>query len=95
MTASVPVGPQVRLRPFRVAAGQTLEQLRARIEEFGVSVTLAHLSNVECGHQRASERLLLAWAYALGLDPLDVWQPARVALGPGISGGVIETTAAA
>lgn len=77
MSASLPVGPQVRLRPVRVAAGLTLEQLQGRIAEHGVPITVPHLSNVECGHQRASERLLRAWALALGLSPLDVWMPPR------------------
>lgn len=78
MSAQTPIGPQVRLRPFRVAvAGMTLERLTERIAEHGVTVTVSHLSNIECGHQRASERLLRAWALALGLSPLDVWQPER------------------
>ena len=78
MSAQTPIGPQVRLRPFRVAvAGMTLERLAERIGEHGVTVTISHLSNVEKGHQRASERLLRAWALALGLNPLDVWQAER------------------
>lgn len=68
----------VRLRPYRVnVASMTLEQLAERIREQGVPVTAAHLSNVELGHQRASDRLLAAWARALGLAPMDVWQRER------------------
>lgn len=94
MSAQTPVGPQVRLRPYRVVVGLTLEKLRERIAEHGVTVSLAHLSNVECGHQRASERLLVAWSRAIGLDPLDVWQPGR-APDEEDDGEVIDTTAAA
>lgn len=91
MSAQTPIGPQVRIRPYRVAvAGLTLEQLAERIGEHGVSVTISHLSNVEKGHQRASERLLRAWALALGLDPLALWQPDR-----GVNPAVIEVTPAA
>jgi hypothetical protein len=55
----------------------TQDELRERIAEQGVRVTAAHLANVELGHQRASDALLIAWAHALGLNSLDVWQPAR------------------
>lgn len=33
------------------------------------------IRNVELGHKRASKLLMVAWAKALGLNPLDVWQP--------------------
>lgn len=83
MSAITPVGPQVRLRPFRVAVGLTLELLAERIAEHGATVTVSHLSNVEKGHQRASEKLLRAWALALGINQLDVWQPDPTAAAAG------------
>jgi transcriptional regulator with XRE-family HTH domain len=82
MSAHDPVGPQVRIRPYRVAvAGMTLEQLAERIAEHGVPVSVPHLSRVERGQENPSERLLRAWSLALGLNPLDVWMP-----GPGRGG---------
>lgn len=33
------------------------------------------IRNVELGYKRASKPLMTAWAKALGLSPLDVWQP--------------------
>lgn len=75
MPAIIPTGPQVRIRPFRVVAGLTLEQLAERIGGVGVEVDISHLSRIETGKARASDRLLRAWALALGIDPLDVYQP--------------------
>lgn len=72
MAAIAPIGPQVRIRSFRVAVGLTLEQLAERIEAHGVPVSVPHLSRVERGLERVSDRLLRAWALALGIDPLDV-----------------------
>lgn len=94
MAAIFARGPQVRIRPVRVAAGLTLDQLAERISAQGVAVSGPHLSNVELGRQRASARLLRAWALALGVDPLDVWQPGR---DPDTDdeGGVTEGTQAA
>lgn len=69
-----PLGPTVRIRNLREARCLTMRQLTERIAEHGISVTPAAISNVENGHKRASERLLGAWAKALGVSALDVWQ---------------------
>jgi len=50
-----------------------MQQLADRIGELGVDITEAGISNVENGNKKASDRLLIAWARALGLDPLHVW----------------------
>lgn len=76
MPAQVALGPQVRIREFRKLVIGTAEQLAERISEHGVKVHPDHLRNCELGHQRPSDRLLRAWALALGLNPLDVWMPA-------------------
>lgn len=96
MSAIIPVGPQVRLRPFRVAVGLTLEQLRDRMAEHGVTVDISHLSRIERGMERASDRVLRGWALAMGLSPLDVWQPARVGLADeDVNTDVVDATPAA
>lgn len=64
----------VRIKEVRKAHNLTLEQLAERIREHGVQITDAGLSNVENGNKVASERLLIAWSKALGLDTLLVWQ---------------------
>ena len=33
------------------------------------------IRNVELGYKSASKPLMVAWAKALGLTPVDVWQP--------------------
>jgi hypothetical protein len=53
------------------------EKLAELIAEHGVDVHPDHIRNCELGRQRPSERLITAWALAMGLDPLDVWAPAR------------------
>ncbi|OBB22135.1 helix-turn-helix domain-containing protein [Mycolicibacterium elephantis] len=70
-------GPQVRIRDYREALGITVNQLVERIKETGYdgSVHPDTIRNVELGHKRASKPLMNAWAKALGLVPLDVWQP--------------------
>lgn len=85
MPASEPLGPMVRLKDVRRAhTTLTLKQLAERIGEQGVPITEAGLSNVENGNKVASTRLLIAWANALGLDPLNVWQgPLRPDVIPG------------
>lgn len=76
----------VRLKDVRRAfTTLTLKQLAERIQEQGVPITEAGLSNVENGNKVASDRLLIAWANALGLDPLNVWHgPLRPAVAPGV-----------
>ncbi len=68
-------GPQVRIRDLRNAYGLTLVQLAQRIRSQGVDVHADHVGNVELGYKRASPTLLHAWASALRVNPLDVWQP--------------------
>jgi transcriptional regulator with XRE-family HTH domain len=78
MPAFEPIGPQVRIRELRQAQGLTVEELAGRIGEQGVTISRSALTNVETGAKRASRDLLTAWAKALGVNPLDVWQrPAR------------------
>lgn len=76
----------VRLKDVRRAfTTLTLKQLADRIAEQGVPITEAGLSNVENGNKVASDRLLIAWVRALGLDPLTVWHgPLRSEVTPGI-----------
>lgn len=84
MPATGPLGPMVRIREVRRAHGLTMRQLSERIAEQGVEITEAGISNVENGNKKASDRLLTAWARALGLQPLDVWPgPLRPAIEPG------------
>jgi transcriptional regulator with XRE-family HTH domain len=86
MPTSEPLGPMVRLKEVRTKLTTlTQEQLAERIRELGVPITNAGLSNVENGSKPASDRLLTAWAMALGLDPLLIWQgPLRRPIEPGI-----------
>ena len=71
-----PSGPQVRIRDLRTAHGLSIRQLIDRIAEAGVpGIHDATIRNVELGHKRASQPLMTAWAKALGVSPLDVWQP--------------------
>lgn len=74
--AANPIGPQVRIRDLREAHGLSVKQLIARISEAGLDgVHEDTIRNVELGHKRASVPLMTAWSKALGLIPLDVWQP--------------------
>jgi transcriptional regulator with XRE-family HTH domain len=63
----------VRIKDLRIAHGLSQSQLAERIAENGIAVTDAGISNVENGNKKASERLLTAWAKALGVEPLNVW----------------------
>ena len=63
----------IRIKDLRLALGWSQGQLAERIAEFGVEVTDAGISNVENGNKKASDRLLIAWAKALGVEPLNVW----------------------
>lgn len=76
----------IRLKEVRTRLTTlTQEQLAERIREQGVEITGAGVSNVENGNKVASDRLLTAWAIALGLDPLLVWQgPLRKPVEPGV-----------
>jgi transcriptional regulator with XRE-family HTH domain len=63
----------VRIKEVRSAHGLSQAQLADRIREQGVEISDAGISNVENGNKRASDRLLTAWAKALGIEPLNVW----------------------
>lgn len=77
----------VRIRDLRQAHGLTMVQLSERIAEHGVQITEAGISNVENGNKKASDRLLTAWAKALGLQPLNVWHgPTRAPIVAGKPG---------
>lgn len=91
MPATEPLGPMVRLKDVRRALTTlTLKQLAERIQEQGVPITEGGLSNVENGNKVASDRLLIAWAKALGLDPLTVWHgPLRPDVTPGVPSPVL------
>lgn len=73
MPAIEPLGPMIRIKDLRLAHGWSQTDLAQRIAEFGVEVTDAGISNVENGNKKASDRLLTAWAKALGVEPLNVW----------------------
>lgn len=84
MPAKNALGPMVRIRDVRIAHNMTINRLAERISEQGVEVSEGGISNVENGNKQASDRLLTAWALALGLDPLDVWHgPLRPKVEPG------------
>ena len=85
MPRTDPLGPMVRIKELRTAHGLTLKQLAERIGEQGVSISEGGISNVENGNKQASSRLLIAWARALGAEPLNVWHgPLRAAVEPGV-----------
>lgn len=74
--ADKPIGPQVRIRDLRNAHGFSVRQLVDRLAESGMpGVHEDTIRNVELGHRRASRPLITAWARALGLSPLDIYQP--------------------
>jgi transcriptional regulator with XRE-family HTH domain len=87
----MPYGPQVRIRDFREGLGITVQSLVDRILAEGYESNLHPdtIRNVELGYKSASRPLLIAWAKALGVNPLDVYQPA-----PKPKGGRIKGTAA-
>lgn len=76
----------VPIRALRLAHNLTLEDLQLRIDDQGVSVTPSALSNAERGKKRVSERLLCAWARALGVHPLDIVQGEATNAGSACSG---------
>lgn len=76
MTTEQPLGAQVPIRTLRDALGLSVDQLCDRIEPLlGKRPHGDTIRNVELGHKRASTQLMNAWARALGLTPLDVYQP--------------------
>jgi transcriptional regulator with XRE-family HTH domain len=71
-----PVGPQIRIRDLREAHGLSVNGLIERIAENGVDgVHPDTIRNIELGYKRASKPLMTAWAKALGISSLNVWQP--------------------
>ncbi|RIQ99288.1 XRE family transcriptional regulator [Mycobacteroides abscessus] len=72
-----PIGPQVPIRALREAFGFSVPALIERIEQAdGPKNTHPDtIRNVELGYKRASKPLMTAWAKALGLSSLDVFQP--------------------
>ncbi|HWE89235.1 MAG TPA: helix-turn-helix transcriptional regulator [Pseudonocardiaceae bacterium] len=64
----------VRIRALRDTYGLTAEQLADRMAELGVPVDRNTLYNLELGAKKPSDRILDAYARALGVNPLDVWQ---------------------
>lgn len=74
--SATPAGPQIRIRALREAHGLSVNALVDRIAENGHNgVHPDTIRNVELGYKRASKPLMAAWAKALGINPLDVWQP--------------------
>lgn len=71
------IGAQVPIRALRVAYGLSVNELIIRIKQNGGPEKLHPdtIRNVELGYKRASAPLLSAWAKALDLTPLDVFQP--------------------
>lgn len=68
------IPPMVPLRALRHAHGLTGDQLAERIHEHGVKVDTDHLYNVETGRRKGSLKLMRAWARALRLTRLDIYQ---------------------
>lgn len=74
MTAKAP--PRVSIRAVREAYGLSVRELMDRIAEHGVVVKdTATIRNIETGNKRPSNSLLVAWAKALKLNPVDVVVP--------------------
>ena len=74
MKAKAP--PRVGIRAVREAYGLTIKDLITRIGEQGVDVQdTATIRNIETGNKRPSTPLLVAWAKALKLNPVDVVIP--------------------
>ncbi|KPG14508.1 hypothetical protein AN911_01835 [Mycobacteroides immunogenum] len=72
-----PIGAQVPIRALREAFGFSVPTLIERIEQAGgpKGTHPDTIRNVELGYKRASKPLMTAWAKALGLSGLDVFQP--------------------
>ena len=63
----------VSIRAVREAYGLSTRDLITRIGEQGVEVRdTATIRNIELGHKQPSKRLIVAWARALKLNPVDV-----------------------
>ncbi len=64
------------IRALRLAYQLSIDELCDRIEpHLGKRPHGDTIRNVELGHRKASPALMAAWAKALTLHPLDVFQP--------------------
>ncbi|MDO3401926.1 helix-turn-helix transcriptional regulator [Mycolicibacterium neoaurum] len=71
------------MKEVRLALGFSQVQVTERMRDHGVEITDAGLSNIENGNKKASDRVLIAWAKALGIEPLNVWHgPLRPQIEP-------------
>lgn len=61
------------MKDVRLILGKSQVQITERMQEHGVDLTVQGLSNIENGNKKASDRVLIAWAKAVGIDPLNVW----------------------
>lgn len=70
-----PIGPQVRIRDLREAHGISVKELVEKIAVIGeIEIHENAIRNIESGHRRGSVPLMTAWAIALGIRPIDVYQ---------------------
>ncbi len=78
--SETPIGPQVPIRQHREGLGISVASLIERIEQQGgpAGTHPDTIRNIELGYKRASKPLMAAWARALGLSPIDVYQPEPV-----------------
>lgn len=72
------IQPHVTLRAIREMHGLTSPMLAERIRERGVKVDPDYLLQVELGHKRASNSLLVAWANVLRINHRDIRQAAEL-----------------
>lgn len=75
MPAQEPVGAQIAARSVREALGLSQPEVVERMTHHGAVVSVAQLSRIETGKRHASNRVANALALALGVKPLDLWQP--------------------
>jgi transcriptional regulator with XRE-family HTH domain len=73
----------IRMKDARLLLGLSQVQVTDRMAEHGIEMSVGGLSNIENGNKKASDRVLIAWAKALGIDPLNVWHgPLRAPVQP-------------
>jgi hypothetical protein len=67
-------GPLIRIRVFRESHGLSVNELVQRIKDAGYEGNLHPdtIRNVELGHKPGTKRLMVPWALALGLKPMDL-----------------------
>lgn len=66
--------PVIDIRTLRKSLGLSSTQLAERIAAEGVEVHPDSLLNIELGHKPASKGLMRAYAQALRVNPLDIYQ---------------------